>query len=212
MYLVGSKGQQRRDNLFNASGAIASATLPQLVLPESPSRGFLLFQNLSTTVMWLEIGPARATATLTNGVVTAISVTSSTSSIRNPGFGYTYAPIVNFAGGGDPTNTQQKSAGQYGYPSPNNPAVATAVLTAGAISSFTINNGGSGYVNAPYVFIQNNQLDPFGCADPSANSGSGYQIPVSGGSIVFESTFCPTDSVAVFCSTLGAQFACYWAP
>lgn len=212
MYLVSTKGQVRRDNVFNASGSIASGSLPQLVLPESPSRGFLLFQNLSSTVMWLEIGPARATATLTAGVVTAISVTASTASIRNPGFGYTYPPIVNFVGGGDPFNTQQKSAGQYGYPNPNQPAVATAVLTAGAVTSFTINNGGSGYVNAPYVFIQNDQLDPFGCADPSQNSGSGYQIPVGGGSIVFESTFCPTDPIAVFCTTVGAQYTCMWAP
>ncbi len=211
MFLTGAKGQVRRDNVFNASGSIASGSAPQLVLPESPSRAFLEFQNLSATVMWLEIGPARATATLTNGVVTAISVTASAASIRNPGFGYTYAPIVNFAGGGDPTNIQQKSPGQYGYPSPNIPAQASAVLTGGAVSSFTIANGGAGYVNAPYVFIQNNQLDPFGCADPSQNSGSGYQIPINGGSIVFEGTFCPTDSIAVFCTTVGAQYTCMWA-
>lgn len=211
MNLIGSKGQVRRDNVFNASGNITSGAAPQLLLPEHPSRSYFQFQNLSSAVMWLEFGSARGTATLTSGVVTSVSVTAGASNNNNPGFGFTYPPIVTFLGGAEISNSEQKTPGQPGYPSPDNVARAAAVLSGTAIGSIAVQNGGKGYVNAPYVFIQNNQLDPFGCADPSANSGSGFQIPANGGSILFNGTFCPTDPIAVFCATISAAFTCMWS-
>lgn len=212
MYLVGTKGQLRRDNVFNASGNIATGGTPQLLLPEHPSRTYFQFQNLSTNPLYLEFGSARGTATLTSGVVTSVSVTAATSNANNPGFGFTYPPLVKFLGGGQPTNTEELTPGQPGYPSPNSVAVATAVLVGGVVSSVLINNGGSGYKNAPYVFFQNSELDPFGCADPSANSGSGFQVPANGGSMNFNGTFCSTDPIAVYGATTGQAFTCMWAP
>ena len=67
--------------------------------------------------------PAKATATVTNGVITAIQVTDS-------GAGYTSAPNVTIAGFG---------AG----------AVATAEITSGGVSAINVINGGSGYVLDP---------------------------------------------------------------
>lgn len=212
MYLIGSKGQVRRDNVFNASGNIVSGSAPQLLLPEHPSRSYFQFQNTSSNTMWLEFGSARGTATISGGVVTAVSVVASTANANNPGFGFTYPPLILFLGGGAPTDSTLKSPGQPGYPSPNQPATALAVLSGTAVGSVQVANGGSGYVNAPYVFFRNNELDPFGCADPSANSGSGFEIPGNGGSILFNGTFCPTDPVAVFCSTISSTFSCMWAP
>src|SRR6185312_971847 len=118
--------------------------------------------------------PATATATLTNGVVTAITFKGGT--------GYTSAPVVTIS---DPnvtaTATSQINAalgtvssivlsggvsalnviaGGTGYSSTSPPSVtisggggtgatATATVVGGAVTGFTITNAGSGYTAAP---------------------------------------------------------------
>ena len=70
---------------------------------------------------------ATATATLTSGAVTGLTIT-------NPGTGYT-TPVVTITGGG------------------GTGATATATLTSGAITGLTVTAGGSGYTSAPIVTI-----------------------------------------------------------
>jgi len=73
---------------------------------------------------------ATATAVLTDGAVTSITVTAG-------GSGYTSAPTVTIGGGG------------------GNGATATAVLTDGVVTSITVGTGagGSGYTSAPTVTV-----------------------------------------------------------
>lgn len=158
--------------------------------------------------MLLEMGSARATATLTSGVVTSCSVT-------NAGFGFSYAPLIRFIGGGPVgknPNGRFLTPGIPPYSGPSNTASAHCVMTGSApnmtLSSIVIDNGGSGYVNAPYVRIENDQNDPNGCAVPSATVG--IQIPPNGGNYVFNGTCCPTDSFSVFCGTSSSAYACKW--
>ena len=207
----GTAGQQRRDLVYDASGTIANGTTPQLLLPEAKSRSFLTIQNISDTAMYLEFGSARATATLTSGVVTSCNVT-------NAGFGFTFAPDILFIGGGPygqdgqyGTNISQfVGVGQVGYPAPANAAKAHCVMTGSApnlsVASITVDNGGAGYVAAPYVFIHNKLADPNGCAIPSTTSGV-YLAPF-GGSMTFNGTVCPTDPCALYCATTGKAFIC----
>lgn len=68
---------------------------------------------------------ATATANLTAGVVTSITIT-------NPGSEYTSAPTVTFSSGS---------------------AVATAVISAGSVIQINILNGGSGYTTPPTVTL-----------------------------------------------------------
>ncbi|WP_415325766.1 hypothetical protein [Chryseobacterium sp. MMS23-Vi53] len=76
---------------------------------------------------------ATATATISGGVITAIS-------INNGGSGYQTAPTVNFYGGGAIVNGGAK-------------ARATATITNGVVTGITINNGGSGYTSVPKVVL-----------------------------------------------------------
>lgn len=71
---------------------------------------------------------ATATATVSGGVVTSITVT-------NPGYGYTKAPGIIFTGGGG-----------FG-------AWATATVSGGFVTAITVTDGGSGYTSAPTVTI-----------------------------------------------------------
>lgn len=224
MQLVGSRGQAVRDVLYDASVAIPSAT-KILLLPEMKSRSFLMIQNLGTHSMWVQFGSATATATLTATAVSSVAVT-------NAGFNFSVPPVIEFFGGGSGNNSQYISAGAVGFPSPGTggttgtlPAPGTAkvlrpaqahCIMSGAVGSqtvvsITVDDGGFGYVIAPYVFIRNSILDPNGCADPSTSSGSGMLLTSAGGSLTFNGTFCPTDSVAVF-GTAGDVCSCKYAP
>lgn len=71
---------------------------------------------------------AVATATITNGAVTAVTVTS-------PGTGYASTPMVHFIGGG------------------GTGAWATATLSGTGVASVTLVSGGSGFTSAPTVVI-----------------------------------------------------------
>jgi hypothetical protein len=85
--------------------------------------------------------------------------------------------------------------------------VAHAVLTTGAVSSIVVDDGGTGYVVAPYVFIVNSDLDPNGCAIPAIGT-AGVQLN-SGGSLFFNGTTCPTDSISVI-GTSGDTLLAKW--
>lgn len=77
--------------------------------------------------------PATATATISGGAITAISIT-------NGGSGYTSAPTVNFYGGGAIVNGGAK-------------ARATATITNGIVTAIALNNGGSGYTTVPTIVV-----------------------------------------------------------
>lgn len=210
MKLVGSGEQHLRHFTYDASGTIASGSAPQLVLPEHSTRSSLFFQNLSASAnMYIAFGSARATATLTSGVVTSCSIT-------NAGFGFTRAPMVAFYGGGiapgqGSFQPNTSYVGGFGptFPPPQNVAVGTAVLTGSTVGSIAISNGGSGYVKTPQVFLYNDQLDPNGCVDPSASSGTGILL-FPGQSYSMENTVTTTDPLAVFCATISAPFTCWY--
>lgn len=206
MQLTNTRSQMGRDTLYDASGTITTGGTAQLVIPEMKSRSFFVFENNSDTAMYLEIGGPRATAVLTNGVVTSCSVT-------NAGFNFTKPPIIEFLGGGNDAwsmnNPTTLSAGIPSWPAPAHPAKATSVLTGGAISSIVINDGGAKYANPPYVLITNSHNDPFGCAVPSV--GVGFLIQ-TGGSFSLNGTACTTDPIAVYCATTGKSFTCKYMP
>jgi hypothetical protein len=210
MHLVGSKNQVEPDVLYDASGVIASGGI-QLVLPAHRSRSHLFFQNNGTHAMFLEVGSARATATISGGAIASIAVT-------NAGFNFTYAPIVRFAGGGNAGNSSFIGLNQPGGEGPNSaltqaaPAAAHCVMASSGVvgnkvNTIVVDQGGAGFVVAPYVFIMNSQLDPYGCALPA--SGTGIQIGSGGGSAYYNGTTCFTDSVSVF-GTAGDAFCCKW--
>lgn len=200
---VGIRGQFRRDFLYSADGVIAAGPASSLVLPEAKARSFLYIQNVGQADLWFEFGGARATATLTAGVVTSITMT-------NKGFGYTLQPAA-FAYGGGPVekNLSSKGAGLPDWPAPSRVAILTPVIVGGKIDSITINDGGAGYLAAPYISIQNNTHDGNGCADPFYNSVlSGINLPPSAPPLIFAAGMCPTDAVAVYGDTAAAAFTC----
>jgi hypothetical protein len=209
MQLPGTQAQQARHFLYDASGTIASGGTTQLLLAESKSRSFLFIQNISDTAMYVNIGAGFAHATLTSGVVTSVTV-------DNAGFGFTYPPAVTFLGGGPykpdgrTPNLTSVGVNQPGYDAPDHVAKAHAVLTTGAISSIVVEDGGVGYLAAPYVLITNSHRDGAGAALASATAG--ILLPVSGGSLLFNYTSCPTEPVSIFCATTGKAFICKWMP
>jgi hypothetical protein len=205
MKLPGSGQQIVRASLYDASGSVTTGGTAQLVLGQSQSRSYLLLQNTSSNPLYFEFGSARAKATITNGVVTSVSVT-------NAGFGFTYPPIIEFFGGGSAGNSSYVGLGQPNGAAPSNIAQAHCVMTGSApnlsVSSITVDNGGSGYVCAPYVFIYNDPKDPNGCAVPSVGTGILLQ---ANGSFVMESTMVTTDSVSVYGGTTGQTFVCKYS-
>lgn len=219
MYFPHTRGQTRRDHTYDASGTLTTGGTAQLLLPAAQSRTFLMIQNISDTVMTIKFGAARLTASMSGGSISSVSVVDG-------GFGFTATegirPVIGVYGGGTDQRQFGNSfvgVGQPDYPPPtagsNNvqtahPASLSAVMTAGAISSVTVDNGGSGYKTAPYLHVMNSHLDPIGCATPSATSG--IQLAANGGAVTFNGTFCPTDPVAIFCTASSKAFACVWAP
>lgn len=205
--LIGQRGQRNLDVLYDASGTITTGGTAQLVLPRATTRCFLLLSNPSTTNMYFDFGSARATAALTSGAVSSITVT-------NAGMGFSKAPIVTFLGGASaqslsPTNTQTGTADALCV---NNPATAHCVMTGTApnmsISSIVIDNPGSGYDFPPYIQITNDPLDFFGVAAAVANAGIGL---VAGGGTLLLDTFVPIDQISVYCATTGAAYTCKYA-
>ena len=219
MYLPSSANQSGKHRAYRADGTL-STTSPKLLLPEAISRTFVSIQNTGSAVIWLEHGSARATATISAGVVTAIT-------ILNGGFGFTLPPHVEFKGGGGVGPAALAASNWDGRgqidqwatpggantlvtpPTYNHQAKAHCVLTAGVVTSIVIDNGGQGYVNPPELFISNHPLDPFGCADPSVGGGSGVELFTPGGTYYLNGTFCHTNTIAVYAATAASYYLEY---
>jgi hypothetical protein len=198
---VGFTEQQVLTPVYRADGYLAAGGTPQLILPRAAPRSSILIQNTSASdAITIEFGCARATATISGGKVTAITVT-------NPGFGFTYAPNVHFLGGGNPLNGRDLGVGYPNQDAPSNYAAAHCVLTNGAISSIVIDNPGSGYTSAPYVQLLNDPNDDYGCAVPSSTSG--YRL-APGQTLYQAFNVVTTDSVAVFGATAGDSWFCQY--
>ena len=80
---------------------------------------------------------ATATASISNGIVTAIN-------ISNRGIGYTEIPTVTIT---SPTRTQ---------------AIATTTLTNGTVTAISLQNTGAGYITSPRITIQPSPSEPKG--------------------------------------------------
>lgn len=202
MKLTASGDQQVRHFMFDASGTTGAGT-PTLVLARSASRSLLYFKNTSIAPMWLEFDGPRATAVLTNGVVTSVTIT-------NAGFGFSKPPIVRFLGGGSANNSSYLGLGQPNGIAPSDHAKGVAVMTGTApnmsVASVTIDNGGSLYAAPPYVQLITSDLDPYGAALPAV--GVGWQLD-SNESIEFNGTACPTEAISVFAAN-AQTYTCKW--
>lgn|SRR5215472_107264 len=217
MKLLGSAVQSVQHYLYDASGSITTGGTAQLILGRSQSRSYLYIGNTSAGPLTIEFGAGRATATVSSGKVTAITVT-------NAGFGFTRPPIVECLGGGYPPlgtfvpgggggyNSSYTGLSQPNAESPRHPCVAHAVMTGSApnqtIASITVDDGGAAYALAPYVFLRNSDLDPNGCSIPSATVG--IVIP-SGGQKEWNGTMCPTEPIGIFGATTAQAFVCKWS-
>lgn len=194
--------------------SITTGGTAQLLIPQDPLRYYLMIQNTSDTVMRVGVGGATATASLTSGVVSSISVT-------NAGMGFSYAPLVRFIGGGYPSTPNPSPGslwsegvggglGPFQGPYQGRVAAAVCVMTGSApnmtISSVLVQDGGAGYIAAPTIYLQNDPRDPVGCYAPSATVGT--YIAASGGSRTWQNCAVTTDAFSIFCATTGKTFEC----
>ena len=197
MFLGNARNQPSLANTFSFDGTITAGGTSQLLLPQQPSRAYLSIQNISAGNLSIGIGPATATATVTNGAVASVAV-------NNGGVGYTSVPKVIFFGGtivGDYQTcpNPQQAAG-------NAPATAVAALSGTAVNTVTVLTGGAGYLTAPYVFFSNGLPDLGGGAfSPSATAGL---LLTPGSSFTMEATICLPDAVAIWGATTGQAFVC----
>lgn len=203
MKLVSAANQQDRHFLFDASGTVTTGGAAQLVLARSMARSFLYLKNTSNGPLWIETDGPRATATLTSGVVTSIAIT-------NAGFNMTKPPLVRFLGGGmapagynQAPNSSYLGLNQPNGPAPSHVAVGLAVLSGGAVASVTITDGGAAYKIAPYVQLITSDLDPYGCAIPSA--GVGIEL-AAGEALQWDNSAVPTEAISIFGATTGQSF------
>lgn len=209
MKLQSIASQQASHPLYVADSSITNGGTAQLALGQSRSRSHLILQNTSSGPLYFEFGSARATAVISGGVVTSVSV-------ANAGMGFSAAPLIVFYGGGQalPSGTNSSYIGvpQPGGIAPSDVALAHCVMTGTvpnlSVASITVDHGGSGYIIAPYVFIYNSPLDPNGSAAPSATSG--ILLPSQGPPLVFDGTSCTTDPIAVYGATTGQTYICRW--
>lgn len=199
--IVGFTEQQVLTPVYRADGTITTGGTPQLVLPRAAPRSSVLIQNTSASdTLYFEFGSARATATVSGGEVTAVTVT-------NAGFGFTYAPSVHFLGGGNMYNGRDLGLGYPNQLAPSNFATAHCVLSNGSISSIVIDNPGAGYDCAPYVLLLNDPNDNYGAAAPSATSG--FKLN-PGQWFQQDSSIVHTDAVAVYGATTGDSWFCQY--
>ncbi len=216
MKAIGASGQTGPHRLYTLDGKIAVGSTSQLVTPIPFSRSFALFQNTSSAPMYLEFGSARATATISGGAVSAVTIT-------NGGFGFTAPPVIEFMGGAayNPRIAVGPSGcGLPGYASPSNvpnnlggrPAKARCVLTAGVVTSITIDDPGAGYAIAPYMDISNPHSDRYGAADPYYGSVNSGQYVPGGGSYYINGTVCDTEQWSVWCATINSTYLFRWMP
>lgn len=205
MKLPGVRAQQIQDYLYVADGTVTTGGTPQGIVGVRYSTSMLLLQNLSSGTLVFEIGSARATATISNGQVSSVSVT-------NAGGGFSLPPTIEFLGGGNAGNTTYIGSGLPGKEAPSHPAQAHCVMTGTvpnlSVASITIDDPGAGYVVAPYVLIRNSRNDPNGFALPSATSG--FIMTTGAAPLIFDKSAVPTESVSVYGGTTGQAFLCRW--
>ena len=204
--------------ILDFSGTITTGGTAQIVIPVGVVQSYLLVENLSSGNLYVELGTPRGTAVLSSGSVSSVTIT-------NAGFGYTFPPTVQFLGGGTLGTGDAIGVGAPGFPAPGDvinpvgqpgafpigqqsvipgkPAQGRAILSGGAVSSITIDNGGSSYSVAPYVLFTNDPRDPVGCAVPSTSSGI---LVVPNGSYVLETTYLGGMAVSIFGSTTAQRF------
>ena len=200
MYLPGARGQQQRDFYYDYSGSLTSASLTQLILPQSKSRSHLLIASTSTHAIQVQIGIPPGVATLTSGVVTGITY-------PDAGFGFLAPPDVLLLGGGNSNDPASSGGTMPDWPPPSNVATAVAKIANGTISTITITNGGSGYTAAPFVFISAQRTDPTGVGSSSATLG----IPIAANSsLMWNGTTCPTDAISIWGGTQGQTYTVKW--
>lgn len=200
MQLVGVRGQYALDHLYDASGTITAGGTSQRLLPQQKSRSYLMIVNNSSGALYVDFGGARATAALTNGVVTSFSV-------PNAGQGYTLPPKVHCYGGGPPERNTLAglSATDPTWPSPSNFAHGVVTLSGGAVASIAVSNGGAGYLQAPFVFLENASGDANGVVLASTSS---IPLLTQGSALIFDASNCPTDAVAIFGASTSQAFIC----
>ena len=199
--VVGFTEQANLTPVYRADGTVAAGGTAQLILPRAAPRSSILLQNTSASdTLYFEFGCARAKATVSNGKVTAITVT-------NAGFGFTYAPIVRFLGGGNASNGLDLGLGYPNQNAPSDFAAAHCVMSGGAISSIVIDDPGNGYDCAPYVQILNDPNDNYGAAVPSTTSG--FKL-APGASLYQAYNVVTTDAIAVYGATTGDSWFCQY--
>ena len=209
MYLVGSRGQQQVDDLYDYSGSITTGGTAQLLLPQSKSRSTLLVVNLSSLSMNLQFGCGLApTAVLTSGVVTSVTV-------NDTGFGYTDAPEVMFLGGGNQGDPQTRGGTMPDWPAPTKPARGRAIMATSAlgglkVSSIEIDDGGAGYLAPPFVYLRALRTDPTGVGLPTAVLG--VPLAANGGNLYVNGTTCPSSAIAIFGSVTALPYTVKWMP
>jgi hypothetical protein len=185
--------------LRDYSGSITAGGTAQNILQSQKSRCYMLIENISAGNLFVELGGARAKATLTNGVITGYSIT-------NAGFNYAYPPMVTFLGGvGGDIGYPTPGTNQNGTYSSGRPAVATATISGGALSTIVINDGGTGFTYPPFIDIVRDARDFAGGAVPSGTSGIEL---LPGGSFVMENVACDTGPVSIWGATTGQLFTC----
>lgn len=212
---VGIRGQTQRDVVYASTVTVGSGGGHYLVWPEHRMRSFLEISTTSASgVGYISIGAGEATATISGGVVTSVTVVDG-------GFNYTIVPTVAFLGGGNEGNTTFLGCGAPGYEAPGsnagyqpaaNPgpygtqAYGHAVISGGVITSIVVDWGGAGYACAPFVQILNNTNDPNGVADPFRGSVATGRVVTSGNPLIYNMGSVPTSPVALYCATSGAVF------
>lgn len=208
MYRPGSSGQQAVHDYFDNSGLIATANTAQIMMPQRKSCTHLVLVNTSAEILMIQVGIAPAVATITNGAVTAVSVSDA-------GFGFHCEPEVYFYGGGNANDPQSFGATMPGWPTPNHVAKGRCIMGASAlgglqINSIEIDDPGSGYLAAPFVYLVPSRRDPTGVGLPSATVGIG--LAAAGGNYYLNGTACFTTAISVWGGTQGQTYTAKWMP
>ncbi|MGD1084871.1 MAG: LamG-like jellyroll fold domain-containing protein, partial [Verrucomicrobiota bacterium] len=143
--------------IFPGEGLVGDVRIYSLALTSSQVQQLYTYEAVTSCPPH----PATATATVTDGVVVAATITDG-------GCGYTNTPVVLIVGGGGSN------------------ATATAVVNDGMVVGIAITDLGSGYTNTPQIVISSPlglELSLIKSVKPSFNNltlTTNYQLQVSG--------------------------------